>query len=288
MRNTGLITLEYVNTVIKERPEDIHKGQCGRVVIVAGSVGMAGAAILSARGALKSGAGLVKITAPTEIFTILQTAVPQATCADVSKGLTQGLLDGCNAVAIGPGLGVDESKYLLIEEILREYNGPVVLDADGINCVCKYSQGLEILKGRKAPTVLTPHVGEGDRLLKALGKDPIKVLGRENASEIISEELGAVVLLKGAGTVVTTGVGKTYINTTGNPGMATGGSGDVLTGVIAALAASGINPFDATKAGAFVHGLAGDIAAEEYGQWGMTSVEIEEKLPFALKQIVGK
>ena len=288
MKNTGLITREYVNTVIKERPEDIHKGQCGRVVVVAGSVGMAGAAILSARGALKSGAGLVKIAAPSEIFNILQSAVPQATCTDVSKGLTQGFLDGSNAVAIGPGLGVDESKYLLIEEILREYNGPIVLDADGINCVCKYSNELEVLKSRKAPTILTPHVGEGDRLLKALDKDPIKVLGRENAAEIISEEIGAIVLLKGPGTVVTTGVGKTYTNTTGNPGMATGGSGDVLTGVITAFAASGINPFDATKAGAFVHGLAGDFAADKYGQWGMTSVEIEESLPFALKSIVGK
>ena len=288
MKNTGLITLEYVNTVIKERPEDIHKGQCGRVLIVAGSVGMAGAAVLSARGALKSGAGLVKIAAPKEIFNILQTAVPQATCVDVSEGLTQGIFDGANAVAIGPGLGVDESKYLLIEEILKEYNGPIVLDADGINCVCRYSQGLNVLKSRKAATVLTPHIGEADRLLKAIGKDPVMFLGRESAAEILSEETGSIVLLKGPGTVVTKGTEQTYINTTGNPGMATGGSGDVLTGVITAFAASGINPLDAAKAGAFVHGLAGDLAAEKYGQWGMTSIEIEGALPAALKNIVGK
>ena len=297
MGNTGLITLEYVNTIVKERPEDIHKGQCGRVVIVAGSVGMAGAAVLSARGALKSGAGLVKIAAPYEIFNILQTAVPQATCADVSKAFTQGILDNCNAVAIGPGLGVDESKYLLIEEILREYNGTVVLDADGINCICKYNEGLNLLKSAKAKIVLTPHVGEGDRLLKALGKAQIKVLGRERAAEIISEETGAVVLLKGAGTVVTgapfddavtADKRETYINTTGNAGMATGGSGDVLTGVIAALAANGTAPFDAAKAGAFMHGLAGDIAAEIHGQWGMTAEEIEKALPAAFKKVVGK
>lgn len=288
MKNTGLITLEYVNTVIKERPEEIHKGQCGRVLIVAGSVGMAGAAVLAARGALKSGAGLVRIAAPKEIFNILQTAVPQATCVDVSDGLDSGSVNEANAVAIGPGLGVDESKYLLIEKILREYNGPVVLDADGINCLCRFDDNLNTIKLRQAPTILTPHPGEGDRILKALGELPIKDLGREAAALCISESIGAIVLLKGAGTVVTTGVGNTYINTTGNPGMATGGSGDVLTGVIAAFAASGINPFDATKAGAFVHGMAGNIAAEEYGQWGMTSVEIEEALPFALKKIVGK
>lgn len=105
MENTGLITLEYVNTVIKERPEDVHKGQCGRVLIIAGSEGMAGAAVLATRGALKSGAGLVKAAVPKPLFTILQTAVPQATCTDVSEGFSREMMDGYGAVAIGPGLG---------------------------------------------------------------------------------------------------------------------------------------------------------------------------------------
>lgn len=291
MENTGLITREYVNTVIKQRPEDIHKGQCGRVLVVAGSVGMAGAAVLAARGALKSGAGLVKIAAPEELFDILQVAVPQATCIDVSEiseSLAQGLLDVYDAVAIGPGLGVSEKKYLLINNILKNYNGAVVLDADGINCICKYDVGLQCLSGRKYPVVFTPHVGEADRLLSALGEEKVTSLGRVKAAEIISGRTGAIVLLKGAGTVVTADKQGSYINTTGNPGMATGGSGDVLTGVIASLIASGIDPFDAAKAGAFMHGLAGDKAAEDHGQWGMTAVEIEEALPAAFKEIVGK
>ena len=287
MEKTSLITLEYVNTIVKERPEDIHKGRCGRVLIVAGSVGMAGAAVLSARGALKSGSGLVKIAAPVDIFNILQTAVPQATCMDVLE-LTEGQLDIYDAVAIGPGLGVDESRYLLIKHILKHYNGTVVLDADGINCIVKYDEGLKSLNERKAPVILTPHVGEADRLLETLQERSVKENGRERAAQVISMQTGAVVLLKGAGTVVTWDGQGTYINTTGNAGMATGGSGDVLTGVIAALAGYGIDPFDAAAVGAYMHGLAGDITAERYGQWGMTAVEIEESLPAAFKKVVGK
>lgn len=309
MEKAGLITLEYVNTVIKQRPAEIHKGQCGRVLIVAGSVGMAGAAVLAARGALKSGAGLVKIAVPKELFTILQVAVPQATCVDASEisgSLAQGSLDIYDAAAIGPGLGVEEKTYLLIKDILKNYNGPVVVDADGINCLCRYDAGLQSLAKRTAPVILTPHVGEADRLLRAIGEvcaeraEELSVgnLGRQKAAELISSHTGAVVLLKGAGTVVTgtvqhvdevpTDKQGTYINTTGNPGMATGGSGDVLTGVIAALAANGTDPFEAAKAGAFMHGLAGDIAAEIHGQWGMTAVEIEGSLPAAFKKVVGK
>ena len=297
MEKTSLITLEYVNTIVRERPAEIHKGRCGRVLIVAGSVGMAGAAVLSARGALKSGAGLVKIAAPVDIFNILQTAVPQATCMDVSE-LTEGQLDIYDAVAIGPGLGVDESRYLLIKNIFEHYNGTVVLDADGINCICRYDTGLQCLKDREDPVILTPHVGEADRLLAALGERSVMELSRKAAAEIISGRTGTVVLLKGAGTIVTECActeekvpldkSKTYTNTTGNAGMATGGSGDVLTGVIAALAGYGIDPFDAASAGAYIHGLAGDIAAERYGQWGMTAVEIEEALPAAFKKVIGK
>lgn len=288
MKKTGLITLEYVNTVIKERPVDIHKGQCGKVLIVAGSAGMAGAAVMAAGGALKSGAGLVKIAAPKELFVILQTAVPQATCMDVSEGFSEGSLDIYGAVAVGPGLGVEKSRYLLIKDILKYYNGTVVLDADGINCICEYDKGLQCLRERKHPVVLTPHPGEAGRLLEALGEKSIAELGRSGAAEIISRRTGAIVLLKGAGTVVTSDRQGTYINTTGNPGMATGGSGDVLTGVIASLVSSGIDPFDAARSGAFMHGLAGDIAAGIYGQWGMTAAEIENSLPAAFKQVVGK
>lgn len=288
MKKTGLITGEYVNTVIRERPEDIHKGQCGRVLIIAGSRGMAGAAVLAARGALKSGAGLVKTAVPYELFNILQTAVPQATCMDVSEGFSSRSLEIYGAVAIGPGIGVDKENHEMIASVLSQYSGTVVIDADGLNTLCSYSNSPEIIKESKASVIITPHPGEGNRLLAALGEGSIDELGREKAAEVLSERTGAAVLLKGAGTVVAMSGHKTYINTTGNPGMATGGSGDVLTGVIAALAAYGTDPFDAVRSGAYIHGLAGDIAAEKYGQWGMTAVEIEEALPFAFKEIVGK
>lgn len=287
MEKTGLITREYVNTVIKKRPRDIHKGQCGRVLIVAGSAGMAGAAVLAARGALKSGAGLVSAAVLRELFPILQAAVPQATCMDVSEGFSNRSFDIYGAIAAGPGLGVDKRSYLLTEEILRKYEGTVILDADALNSLCAFDEGLQALKKRTAPVILTPHPGEADRLLSALHEPQLEELGRIAAAETLSRGTGSVVLLKGADTVVTSENGGTYINTTGNPGMATGGSGDVLTGVITAIAASGAGAIDAAKAGAFMHGLAGDIAAREYGQWGMTSVEIADALPAAFKKIVG-
>ena len=290
MKTTGLITLEYVNTLIRERPEEIHKGQCGRVLIAAGSVGMAGAAVLAARGALRSGAGLVRIAAPRELFNILQTAVPQATCMDrsISDGFSRRSLEIYGAIAVGPGMGADENNYLLIEKILNNYDGTVVIDADGINSIFIYGSDFGAVRRSRASVILTPHQGEADRILAALGEQCVSALGREKAAELISEKTGAYVLLKGPGTVVTHVQEMTYINTTGNPGMATGGSGDVLTGVIAATAASGLSAFDAAKTGAFIHGMAGNIAAEETGQWGMTAVEIEEALPAALKRIVGK
>ena len=288
MAEKGLITLEYVNTVIKERPRDIHKGQCGRVLIAAGSTGMAGAAVLAARGALKSGAGLVTAAVPGDLFVILQTAVPQATGMDISGILSSRSLDIYGAIAAGPGMGVDEKNYDFIRGILRDYSGPVILDADGLNTLCRFDDGLKSIRERKHPVVLTPHPGEADRLLAALGEESIRTSGRTKAAETIAQRTGAIVLLKGAGTLVTMYNEGTYINTTGNPGMATGGSGDVLTGVIAALAAYGADAFDAAKTGAFIHGMAGDIAAERQGEWGMTSVDIEEALPAAFKKTAGK
>lgn len=287
MKETELTTISYAATLIKERPRDTHKGQCGRVLIAAGSVGMAGACVLSTSAALRAGAGLVKAAVPKEIFNILQIAVPQATCTDVSQRGFLKSLSMHDAIGIGPGMGVNEKNYQLITDILNNFEGPVIIDADGITNLCKFADKTAILKGRKN-IILTPHPGECDRLLDVLGLAPVSVLGRTEAAENVSDRTGAVVLLKGADTVVTSGSGSTYINTTGNPGMATGGSGDVLTGIISAFAASGMAPLDAARAGALVHGMAGDIAAEKLGQWGMTSADIVQQLPYALKEISGK
>lgn len=285
MEKTCLITKGYVKTMIRERPAEIHKGQCGRVLVIAGSRGMAGAAVLAAGAALRSGAGLVQVAVPDELFPILQTAVPQATCMSVFGELPYRALGIYDSIAIGPGLGVDEEKYGLIKHVLRDYNGPVVLDADGLNTMCRFDMDLAELKNRVSPVILTPHPGEGDRLLDALGEKMLRCSGRLEAVEFLCEKTGRTVLLKGAGTLVSAPGEKTYINTTGNPGMATGGSGDVLTGVIAALAAYGLSAADAARTGAFMHGLAGDIAAESLGQWGMTSLDIEMALPEAFKRI---
>ena len=294
MENTGLITFEYVSSVIRERPRDAHKGQCGRVLIIAGSVGMAGAAVLAARGAMKSGAGLVKVAVPAALFDIVQIAVPQATCMDVDDLLIagedelRGTLEIYGAVAAGPGIGVSEGNHMLLRHVMADYDGPLILDADGINTMCMYDEGLKTIKARRAPTVLTPHPGEADRLLEALGESDVRTLGRQRAARSLAEELGSTVLLKGAGTLVTADGKEMSVNTTGNPGMATGGSGDVLTGVIAAISASGVDAYDAARTGAFIHGMAGDIAEKRHGQWGMTSVDIEEALPAAFRKIVGR
>lgn len=287
MDSEGLITLEYVKTIVRERPRDAHKGTCGRVLVIAGAYGMAGAAVFSCLAALKSGAGLVKAIVPEEIIPVLQIAVPQATCSGLSGEFLRSI-EVNDAVAIGPGMGVGEEQYLHIKNVLGSYDGKVIIDADGINNICRYDSNFDILKKRKTPAILTPHPGEGDRILAALGEGNIKSLGRHKAAELIGRKTGAVIVLKGADTVVTYRSGGTYTNTTGNPGMATGGSGDVLTGVIAAIAASGAEPFDAAKAGVFIHGMAGDIASEREGQWGMTSADIKDALPAAFKKIVGK
>ena len=177
MGETGLTTLSYVNTVIRERPRQIHKGQCGRVLIVAGSVGMAGACVLSTGAALRSGAGLVKAAVPEEIFPILQIAVPQATCTNVSDREFLRSVSVHDAIGIGPGMGVSEKKYQLIEEILSIFDGPVVIDADGITNLCRFGKKTGILK-EKDNIILTPHPGECDRLLDALDLEPVSVMGR--------------------------------------------------------------------------------------------------------------
>ncbi|MBR0128107.1 MAG: NAD(P)H-hydrate dehydratase [Firmicutes bacterium] len=285
--------LADVKRILRQRPAGMHKGQAGRVLIIAGSKGMAGAAALAARGALYSGAGLVKIAAPAEIFDILQTTAFEAMCIDRAE-LDDPAFDYSvfDAIAIGPGLGISEANVDLLSRVISGFEGPVVIDADGINCLCKRPQ---ILNMRRGATVLTPHPGEAGRLLEAFAKGNYKELGRETAAKALADiPCGTgplVVLLKGSETLVTSG-GKMYVNTTGNPGMATGGSGDVLTGIIVSLIAQGMHymeadPLDAVAASAYLHGLAGDIAAEKKGQYGMTSADLADAVAEAIKEVTG-
>jgi NAD(P)H-hydrate epimerase len=289
MKKTGLITLEYVNTVIKERKRDIHKGDCGKVLVIAGSKGMAGAAVLCGRAAYKAGAGLVRVAIDEKLYPIIQTALPEATC--VSRKLSKSGLKDYDAIAIGPGLGDDAENEKLIEYILKNYDKTVVLDADGLNALAK-TEKAHTLKKTPAKVIITPHMGEAKRLISKERRekewpagDVISEKDRLKVTEMLMDETEAIVVLKGAGTLVASKAGGTYTNTTGNPGMATGGSGDVLTGIIAALAGQTKSPWDSAKAGVFIHGKAGDMAAEAVGEYGMSAMDIAEMTAFVLKKL---
>lgn len=273
--NDSIITREFVQTIIGKREKEIHKGDCGRVLIVAGSVGMAGAAVLAARAALRSGSGLVQVAIPKELFPIVQVGVPEATCLerDFSK-IDLSLYD---AIAVGPGLGQSEDSIGAVRYLLENYDGPMVLDADGLNIVA-YNNLFDILR-TKENVVITPHVGEARRLLGEILEN------REETALALYKKTRATTVLKGHGTVVAIADDKTYINTTGNPGMATAGSGDVLTGIIASLLGQGKE--NAAMCGVFIHGMAGDLAAEEVGEYGLIASDIAYYTAIALKEISG-
>lgn len=285
MENTGIITKEYVHTVIKKRRKDIHKGDCGRVLVIAGSKGMAGAAVLSGLGAYRAGSGLVRIAIDEELFPIVQIGLPEATCIsrDAFSG-TPSQYEQYDAIAIGPGLGDDKRNEEIIGNILKNYGGKLVIDADGLNTIVRNDMTGEV-KSTSADVVITPHEGEASRLL-GIGLDKLRSMGRTEAALALSEKFSAVSVLKGAGSIVATAGGETYINSTGNPGMATGGSGDVLTGVIASLAGQGLSAEDAAKAGVFLHGLAGDIAANELSQHGLMAGDIARNIGYAVKTVI--
>ena len=175
---------------------------------------------------------------------------------------------------------MEKSNIPILKKVLNDYKGTLVLDADGLNCVMKYSL-YGNLKASQADIILTPHMGEAARLLEV---ESIDIKDREKAAREIQEAFGTTVVMKGANTLVLT-ENKIYVNDTGNPGMATGGSGDVLTGIIASLAAQGYSGYEAAKIGVYIHGLAGDICAEEIGQIGMTAMDIADRVPEAFRRL---
>ena len=295
------ITKDRVNSVMIPRPSDMHKGHAGRVLMIAGSKGMAGAAVLAARGALYSGAGLVRIAVPLDMFDILQITVPEAMCiersrifASEAKGTKYVHLNEYDAVCIGPGLGENEESARLISKFTTEFEGPLVIDADGINCLARYG-GIGLVAEREGVTVLTPHPGEADRLLRVLGCGTYSILGREGTIKALASHLRSIIVLKGSETLTADGmkdaVNGIYVNTTGNPGMATGGSGDVLSGMITSVLAQKTlkaDPLERVNACVYIHGLAGDIAASKKGEYGMTAADTANAIPPAIKGITGR
>lgn len=269
--------------LLPNRPADAHKGDFGKILLLAGSVGYTGAPVLSALGALRTGAGLVFLGVPESIYQIaamkliepIVFPLPQQDGMLSQEALPRILekASSMDAVLIGPGLGCSDATEEIVCQVLSAYPGPVVLDADGINLVGKHK---DILRGRTSPTILTPHAGEFQRLT---GRKPENRL--DSAVEA-SKDLGAILVLKGHETVITDGI-SAYLNPTGNPGMAVGGSGDVLAGMIVSLLGQKIPPLEAAACGVWLHGAAGDLCAKELGQYGMLSTDMVQVLPRLLK-----
>lgn len=231
-------------------PFDRHKGDAGRVLIVAGSPGYTGAARLCATGALHAGAGLITLLAHPACAPALEAACPPEIMVRATPNLTEALERRADALALGPGLGRERDIEAL--RLIREFPGPAVVDADALNALCALPG---LLKKTAGPRVLTPHPGEMERLYPCRGRT------RRQWAADFARESGAVVLLKGARTVIAAAHGGGFINTTGHPGMATGGMGDLLTGVIAALLGAGLEPLRAAATGAWVCGRAAELAA---------------------------
>ena len=267
------------SSIVHRRP-DSHKGDYGHLLVIGGSVGLTGAPILCGLAALRSGAGLVSLAVPQAVYPIIaRKAAPELMVHPLPKALPA-LLKKADVIAIGPGLGRGPAQRLLIRRLLARSKQPMVIDADGILAL----KGLKRLPrtAGAGEVVLTPHPGEMAGLLGI----PIKEVqsNRERIAIETAKRLGVVVLLKGHRTVIASPFGCAAVNSTGNPGMATAGMGDVLTGVIAALIGQGCDPFTAAKAGAYLHGLAGDLAAKKVGQISLTAGDLLEHLPSAFKQ----
>jgi len=274
---------ELVLSLLPDRNPWGHKGNFGKLLLLCGSRGYTGAAFFAAMGALRSGAGLVFLGVPESIYGIeavklnepvifpLPDAGGRLSADAVPEILTR--LPQMDAVLVGPGLGQPEGTLAVVRAVLENAQCPVVVDADGINVLSAHR---DLLRGRKSPTILTPHDGEFARLGGVIGED------RMAAAAALAEELGCVVLLKGHETCITDGTDG-YLNPTGNPGMAVGGSGDVLAGVITALLGAGLPPLEAAACGAWLHGAAGDRCAAELGQYGMLPTDMLSALPRLMK-----
>jgi len=280
--------LRIVTTIpkLKARPADSHKGDYGRVLIIAGSRGMAGAAGLAGASALRSGAGLVRVASPLEVQPTVATFEPSYMTWPLAqdehgqidfehaKADLERLIAQSDVVAVGPGLGRSASLDKLVGWLVEHVAVPLVLDADALNAV---GSNLAVLNGRKAPTILTPHPGEFSRLTEKTVADV--QANRSSHAALLARKIEApvVVVLKGHGTIVTDGE-QAYVNGSGNPGMATGGSGDCLTGIISAILGQGLSPFDACVLGTYAHGLAGDMARDQSGVIGMIAGDIVDSL----------
>lgn len=275
---------------VARRKRDAHKGDFGHALIIAGSPGKAGAAIMAAKAALRTGPGLVSVAAPNGIVPIIQGQVCEAMCVPADESIegtlgagSEGALlkaaESMDAVAMGPGLSTHFETSQVLRHLIPRIAVPLVIDADGLNAL---AADKDLLLRSKAPVIVTPHPGEMGRLLGVPAAEVQQ--NRLGAARRFARTYGVIVVLKGAGTVVALPGGETFVNSTGNPGMATGGTGDALTGMIAGFLAQGYPPAQAACLGVYLHGRAGDLAAGEKGEAPMIAGDLIENIPAALKE----
>jgi NAD(P)H-hydrate epimerase len=287
-----LLDAEEIRAMLPVRTRADHKGTFGHAGIIAGSVGKTGAAAMAAMAALRSGAGLVTVALPQSLNDVLEAKlleamtfpVPETEARTLSKEALAPLLSFAAdkaAVAMGPGIGTHSETQALVRDLLGNVTRPLVLDADGLNAVAGH---METLRKTHAPVILTPHPGEMARMLGCataeVQRDRLGVAAR------LAQDREVCVVLKGAGTVVAGPDGRLAVNPTGNPGMATAGTGDVLTGMIAGLLAQRLSPWEAACAGVYLHGLAGDLAAFEQGEMGLLAGDVLRAIPRAIQQVL--
>ena len=271
---------DFVKSVLKKRPAGAHKGDFGRILLIAGTEEMAGAAVLSGKAAIRSGSGLVHMCTEKSIFPVIQISQPELICCTWEA--VKNRLSMFDAVAAGPGLGVNKRTEEILFTLLTSCKGKMVIDADGLNTVASNEELQELVRKESSRIIFTPHTGEAERLLGgiSLRNDNMQEKGRK-----LHEKYGCTVVVKGHESLVVTKSSEGFFNTTGNPGMATAGSGDVLTGIITSLLGQGLQPEDAARAGVFIHGLAGDTACRKYGEYGMIAGDIALAVPEAIKEI---
>ena len=274
-----MITAEIAAGLLPPRRANGHKGDFGRVYVAAGAIGYTGAPVYAAEAACRTGSGLVFVGVPREVYPIVAarcaTAMAQPFPEEREVLLEQ--MSRCDAAVIGPGLGRSPQAEALTLFLLEKLPVPIILDADGINAAAAH---IDVLRDRLWPTVVTPHEGEFLRLGGDLSP------GREMAALAMARKLGCVVVLKGPGTVVAAPDGRVRNNTTGNCGMAKGGSGDVLAGMIASLVGQGASPFDAASCAVWLHGRAGDLCRRDLTAYAMTPPDMIGRLGAVCRELL--
>ena len=280
--NYLVIDRRNISPLLHKRLPFTGKRDYGSALIFAGSTGMAGAAVMAARATLRSGAGLVTVHSARRALMILQTAVPEAMFEPDRNDhfITEMKIHhNHQAVAVGPGIGTQEPTINALQALLQNCSAPLVLDADALNCISQRPALLTLIPPK---TIITPHIGEFDRLFgeHKSAEDRLKT------AISVSRKYNIIIVLKGHYTAIVRPTGRVYFNMTGNPGMATAGSGDVLTGIVTAFVAQGYNPEYAAAIGVYIHGLAGDMAAEELGEFGMTASDITSYVGRAIRDVL--